>query len=333
MNLEDLVDSVGLQQDKWSLTRPTFGKDNHLTVIGWSGRSRSGVKFYVIECSVCKCDKDIFSNGIFKSAKGNLLAGGLPCGCAISPRWTPSQYTTLCTRKALKLGIVFKSFVGVWKGINTRISLVCPKHGEWSTGDINGLLNHSCSCPACGAYSSGSAHTKTDTIMTTSFFASCAFHPDTKFQRSDRLTPAGYPTYWHVSCPECGETGESVSSNLQQGHRPCACSNQRQREGYINLIFDGNICVAIKFGIARDSKQRVKSQNTKSVYEIRQHLIYVFPDTSSCKAAERACKSELQCGVVSKYNMRDGFSETTHTSNIHKIIEIYASHGGFSRTE
>lgn len=35
MNLEDVIDpEYGLQQDEWSLSKPTFGKENQLEVIG-----------------------------------------------------------------------------------------------------------------------------------------------------------------------------------------------------------------------------------------------------------------------------------------------------------
>lgn len=130
-------------------------------------------------------------------------------------------------------------------------------------------------------------------------------------------------------CPVCGETGESTSVNLQRGHRSCACNTQNQQESYINWIIDSHgTVVAIKFGIASDSKRRVKQQNSKSVYTIKQHSVYQFPDVTSCKKAERVCKQELECGIVLKRDMPDGWTETTWTYNLDKIIEIYERGGG-----
>ena len=41
MNLEDVLDpEYGLQQDAWSLSKPTFGEEGQLEVVGWSGKSK-----------------------------------------------------------------------------------------------------------------------------------------------------------------------------------------------------------------------------------------------------------------------------------------------------
>ena len=135
-------------------------------------------------------------------------------------------------------------------------------------------------------------------------------------------------------CPECGEVGESPSDNLQRGHRPCACSKHRQQECYINLLVDGNnTAVAVKFGIANNSIRRAKQQNYKTPYEILQHSIYTFPSALSCKGAERECKQELECGVVLRRDMLDGYTETTWIYNLEKIIEIYIRKGGILKQE
>jgi len=169
---------------------------------------------------------------------------------------------------------------------------------------------------------------KPDDVMITSFFASGAFHPDTKFWRSERRNSKGYSAYWHVACPVCAQLGESLTGDLQLGQRPCGCSKQRQQEAYINWVVDVGDTVAIKFGIARDSKQRIKSQDRQSIYEVRQHQVYTFPDVASCKKAEQECKQTLYCGVIPKEEMSDGYTETTYVYNLDKIIQIYKKHGG-----
>lgn len=195
------------------------------------------------------------------------------------------------------------------------------------------MVNNGHGCPRCGIeaiiQAVGEANTKPDGVMINSFFASGAFHPDTKFWRSERKSKSGSKPYWHVSCSECGEVGESFSQNLQQGQRPCACSKHRQQECYINwLIDDHNNTVAIKFGIARDSKQRIKKQSRLSTYALKQHSIYTFPDVASCKKAEKECRQEFECGVVLKRDFPDGYTETTWVYNLEKIIEIYERNGG-----
>ena len=336
MNLEDVIDpEYGLQQDEWSLTKPTFGEEGQLQVIGWSGKRYTN-RFYILRCSKCVQDSELFGEGVFKSMKTSLVVGGIPCGCSQRVNWSQEQSFVLCCRKAKELGHIFVGFEGDWKGQKTKITMLCEKHGKWSSGTISRLVNGN-GCPGCGSGSGSDttikavrkANTKSDDVMIKSFHDSNAFHPDTKFWRSERLDSQGYPSYWHMFCAECTQCGESRSSDLQQGRRPCSCSPMRQKECYINwLIDDNHMTVAIKFGIANNSKQRVKQQDTKSVYFVRQYQVYSFPSVAACKQAERECKKELETGVVLKRDMPDGWTETTWSYNIGKVKSIYKRNGG-----
>lgn len=330
MNLEDVIDpEYGLQQDEWSLSKPVFGDEGQLEVVGHNG-GLGNKKYYVLRCSNCSQDNQLFGDGYFKSLKGALVRGVVPCGCSKKPQRSKEQLAVLCSRKAEHRGYTFLGFAGVWKGAYTKIKMSCNKHGEWSSGIINTLINTGrYGCPECRNEAAVQASMKPDDEMVASFHKSGAFHPDTKFWRSDRKTAQGRKSYWFMSCPECGETCEAVSYGLQKGCRPCACSVHRQQECYINwLLDDHNTTVAIKFGIANNSKRRIKSQNRHSAYTLKQHSVYVFPDIVSCKKAERECKKELECGIVLKRDMPDGWTETTWLYNLEKIKSIYEKHGG-----
>ena len=328
MNLEDLLDENGLQQDDYSLSGVVFGEEGQLEVVGWSGRDKWSNKFYILKCNKCSKDSELFGEGYFRSLKGNLVNGAVPCGCSKIPKWSKEQFAVLCSRKAKELGYTFLGFVGEWKGAHTKIKVLCEKHGEWSSVTINNLINGGQGCPGCGVDAVVEAKVKPDDVMIASFHESGVFHPETKFWRSERKTGQGKKVYWYMSCPECGETGESQSGDLQLGCRPCGCSIHRQQECYINWLIDEGIIVALKFGIARDSKQRIKQQNFKSVYTIKQHSIYQFPGVASCKQAERECKKELETAIVLKRDMPDGHTETTWVYNLDKIVEIYERNGG-----
>lgn len=328
MNLVDIIDpEYGLQQDEWSDSRPIFGKENQLEVIGWSGKVGSK-KYYILKCSKCSDDTELFGEGYFRTVKSNLIVGRISCGCSDATKWTEWQYSVLCSRKAKEMGYVFLGFKGEWKGNTTKIKMLCEKHGEWCSGNIANLISADNGCPCCKAGTITEHRTKPDDTTIASFFASGCFHPDTKFWRSGRRDL--YRTvYWYMSCPECGECGESASSNLKYGKRPCGCSEQRQQQAYINWVIGKyNQAVAIKMGIATNSNRRVREQNNKSIYEIRNHSTYTFPDVSSCKAAERECKQTLECGVLSKEEMPDGYTETTSVLNLGRIKRIYEKHGG-----
>lgn len=332
MNLEDVldpeygpVDSVhSLQQDNYSLSGVAFGEEDQLQVVGWSGKS-GGNKYYILKCSTCSQDIELFGGGYFKSRKSNLVKGTVPCGCSKIPKWSQEQFSILCSRKANELGYTFLGFAGEWKGCYTKIKMSCIKHGEWSSGSINCLIYKVAGCPGCRI----DIITKPDDVMIQSFNESKAFHPDTKFWRSERVDSRGATAYWHVSCPECGEIGEATSGGLQKGNRPCACSPQRQQECYINWLIDfQDNAVVIKFGIANNSKHRILSQDRQSLYKLRQYQVYSFPSVQQCKQAERECKKELETGVVLKRDMPDGWTETTWSYNIGKVVDIYKRNGG-----
>ena len=329
-NLEDLIDpEYGLQQDEWSLTRPRFGAEGQLEVIGWSGK-RSQNKQYILKCSVCGKDPELYGGGNFKMIKGNLNTGNLPCGCSSNPRLDEEQNKILCARRADLMGYSFKGFVGAYTNKrNTMCVMSCKYHGEWVSTSVSSLLVNKTRCPMCKAEVIGAVKTKPDDVMIASFLASGRFHPDTKFWRSDRKRKSGSRGYWYVSCPDCGQVGESMSNQLQDGCRPCACSGHRPQECYVNWLIDNNnMALAIKFGVAVNSESRAKRQDSKSIYVVRQHSIYFFPDVASCKKAERECKQTLECGVLTKEEMPDGFTESTWVYNLDKIISIYEKHGG-----
>lgn len=335
MNLEDVIDpEYGLQQDEWSLSKPVFGDEGQLEVVGWSGRCGSH-KFYVLKCNKCSKDSDLFGQGYFKSKKSNIIRY-LPCGCGKKTRWTKDQYLILCSRTSVRLGYKFLGFKGQWLGHATKVRLVCDDHGEWSTGIIDTLVNRCVGCPYCKIErdeQSGVFVKTPDEEMIDSFFTFGYFHPDTKFWRSTRENSRGARPYWWVHCPECDRQVEVSYTSLKRGSISCNCTTHRQKEAYINTVEDDANLICIKFGIAKNSKQRAARQNLKSAYEVKQYACYKFPDVASCKAAERECKQTLECGVVLKRDMPDGWTETTWLYNLEKIKAIYEKHGGVIKHE
>lgn len=130
------------------------------------------------------------------------------------------------------------------------------------------------------------------------------------------------------SCKLHGEYEASIASYLVSSTGCPLCANQNQQECYINFVKDNNSVVALKFGIAKDSKQRIKNQNTKSRMSIEQFATWSFPDVKSCKAAEKFIKQNLKCRFLTKQEMPDGYTETTSVDNLETIIKIYENFGG-----
>lgn len=164
--------------------------------------------------------------------------------------------------------------------------------------------------------------------MIEKFLATGCYHPDTKFYRSERLDKHGHAKYWYMDCPDCGETAEGHLVGLYQGARSCSCTNSRQRQAYINLVKDGDLIVAIKYGVANLYTNRVATQNNKSIFDIENYGVWEFPEVMQCKGAERTCSSTLDRGILSKEEMPDGHTETTHVFNLENVIKIYEEYGG-----
>ena len=321
------IDRAGLYQDSFSELQEIFGSSGQLKVVGFLNKLYS-TKLYIVECSICKQDAELFGeNAIFEITKTELSRGSHPCGCAKNPRWEDWQMRVLCNRAAKKIGCSFVDFAGEYSGAKTKITLYCEKHGEWSTSNINSLVSSMKGCVYCTA-------TKSDEVMVKSFTATGRFSEGTRFCRSDRKDSRGRIAYWHVFCPDCGSQGESTSGSLQAGKRPCGCSKHNATEGYINIIYDLDMEVAIKFGVTgkANTKDRVKRQNSNSIYSVVNHSIYAFPSKEDCLSAEKACKRTLDCGILDRTTFKDGFTETTFTYNIDKIIKIYTDCGGIDVT-
>ena len=81
-------------------------------------------------------------------------------------------------------------------------------------------------------------------------------------------------------------------------------------------------------GIANKSEVRLLNQNSCCIYEVENFGVWEFETKKSCLAAERECKQTLECGVLTKEEMPDGFTESTWAFNLDKIISIYEKHGG-----
>lgn len=333
MNLEEVIDpEYGLQQDEWSLRGdngqpPRFGKESQLTVVGWSGRNSTRNKYYILFCNICAKDNELFGAGYFKSLKGTLALNRIPCACSGSYRWSEHQYGVRCSRKASEVGYKFMGFAETYKGAYTRIRMSCNIHGEWDTGKGVFLLSKGCGCVSCKyeaiGKNSSEKLTKTDGQWIIDFINTGQFQEGTKFEREEG------EDYWLVYCPECGENVRSLSCNLSRGRIPCACSPQRQKIAYINKISDSSgELIAVKFGIAVDPAKRVKDQSLRCKFKVEKYLTFSFDLVELCKKAEKCCLKEMDCGVLTKEDMPDGWTETTSPENIEKIIEIYTMYGG-----
>lgn len=324
------INDVILVED--DLTNITFGKELQLKVLGKINNLEDNHGKYLVFCSKCAEDPELFGNGLFISRKGHIKNRNVPCGCSGNYNYNREQYTILCKRRADFLGFRFIDFEVGCEIPNSKSKLVleCAIHGEWKTTTIASLMNQTSGCPICKIELIRKANRKPDEDMIASFFDSGAFPKGTIFKRSEKLTTKGKQFYWDVYCPVCDTISHGYVSNLSKGKRPCSCSKHNQKQAYINIIEDGNtgLPIAIKFGIATNVKFRLTTLNYFTHFNVRQHSVFRFETSAECKNAERECMQVLECGILSRHEIKQGWTETTWVYNLDKIIEIYERNGG-----
>lgn len=327
MNLVSLKEFGEIFVDSWAASCVTFGKNLQLSVVGHNGGAGTN-KYYIVRCEECAKDSELFGEGYFKVLKSNILKNNIPCGCGAHPRWSKEQYAVLCKRKANLLGYNFNGFKGAWKYQKTHIKMICSLHGEWDTGIIAGLLNSGNGCPACQIDVISNTNRKPDDTQIASFLLAGAFHPETKFWRSERKDASGHKTYWNVFCPVCEETYQYGTSGLQRGNRSCSCNKVSPDQCYIASVSDGANTVALKFGLSKQSIKRISQINCTAMYKVEPLYVYQFPGGLAARKAELICRQSFDCGILSKLELPDGWSETTWTYNIDEILKIYEQEGG-----
>lgn len=310
-----------------SVSNKVFGNNNQITILGH--KQVGYVKTYTVRCSICSLDPELFSVGLFTCGQGYLSASKLPCGCSPVPKWNKDQQHVRVLRACSEMGYqLVTNFNELdYKDQTSKVTVSCPSHGE-RTVPISSITNKR-RCRKCVDEEKVITLRKPDEDMIQGFLSSGAFHPETIFYRSERKTTQGSKNFWWLDCPVCGFSGEAMSGDLKKGNQPCQCV-KNQRQSYINLISDGQLPVAIKFGIAKDYKSRIPRQNKRSIYDVTNLKAWEFPTKESCILAELECKQTLTCGVVARGEMPDGFSETTHVYNLDKISEIFEKHGGIT---
>ena len=309
-----------------ALSGSLLGNQKQVEVLGWYTHRRRadgiGIKVYAVKCHECAKDPELFGDGFFSSIK-DTLSRSLPCGCSKSPKWDESQYKILCKRRCDSLGIEFGGWAESFRGNKTKCLLSCPVHGEWRTTPVSKLLHDLKFCFKCSVDRLNKYVNKPDEVLIAKYMATGSFVEGTKMVRSANKEK------WMVTCPVCKETNECYASNLNNGKVPCSCS-RNPRFSYINLIKDGDIDLGIKFGITSNPNisMRLSSQNKKSVYDITNYAMWQYDNSQLCKTAERVCMTELDCGVFSKQEVSDGYTETTTIFNLPKVIKIFEDHGG-----
>ncbi|CAM0101502.1 endonuclease [Vibrio phage 5P1c] len=213
-----------------------------------------GKRKYILECSVCSEDKELWPHGSISCVKSSLLKGNTPCGCSKRPLWTELQNRVRVERECELRGYIFHGWEGVYTNSSTLLDLSSKNSGlRWNTTSLSNFLSGSGNIKE-GWGKTGKSLSKSDSYFTDSFISTGAFLEGTRFWRSGKLNHKGRKTYWYYSCPECSndeyvQSGncsgvfEGEASHLKQGKISCRCYrgfrwNRKQRDYQIRKLCD-----------------------------------------------------------------------------------------------
>lgn len=127
-----------------------------------------------------------------------------------------------------------------------------------------------------------------------------------------------------VTCDQHGDWVTTVGSIIN-GKTGCpSCSGHSQTFMYINSVESD---VAIKYGIANNVETRLRHQNRKNIFKMNNISVFQFTSYSDCRSCESKLKSTYQ-PIVSKYDMNDGWTETTEIKNYDEVVSIIKEFGG-----
>lgn len=292
------------------------------------GQLRSNSRIILVQCEVCEKDPELYGEGIFKVYKSNLYKGNSPCGCGSGFKYSESQTAVILSRLAKERGFIFEGFKEFVEKrvVDSRCLVACKSHGIWETSV--GSFKRGSGCPECFKEFIGDFNRKPDEEMVESFQAKGKYPEGTTFKRSNRTNGKGWKQYWEVSCPVCETSVTAYAGSIQDGVISCGCGKALQTYAYISTIQKVGSPIALKFGVTRNPEKRAKSVREKIafVYEVLEY--WIFPNSDLCKAAEREVKARLKTCVISKEEMPDGYTETTHLKNIDFIRDIYEEFSG-----
>ena len=227
---EDLTE----YQKKFIGTKFPTPKGGIITVIGVDDNdSNVNVKF-IVECSICSKDKELFPDNLLIT-KSHLIGGSCPCGCPKIPKWDERQYKVIIKRVCDERGYIFKGFAESFRGGKTKLKLYNPTTGnEWCSTDARGIITKR-GDPVEGRIKTEAGNIKEIEAHIGDFMKTGSFLQGTTFTRNTKREYNGRFLYWDVTCPICSkdiyvENGLCSGiftchrSALKRGNNSCRCS-------------------------------------------------------------------------------------------------------------
>lgn len=177
----------------------------------------------------------------------------------------------------------------------------------------------SCRCSATNALPEPLAKYYLKTTLESAGFSFICLVPPYDFSRTKII----------LDCPHHGAQRGSLG-RVRKGIYCQECSRMNQRIFYVNVVSD-NQPVAIKFGVTNNYSRRLKNQQRTCKFDITKLAVFDFKSAIACRDFETHLKNIFKCGIVSKTDMPDGWTETTQVGNTNKILKMAKEFGGTMR--
>lgn len=203
-----------------------FGADKQIEVLEWI-RTPAVYKVY---CHTCAQDPELHNGAIYETSAAFLKTGGMPCGCAKHPMWTPKQYQVRIRRSLDGSTVVLHPVDQAVSSRGDFVTVTCSTHvGHVWEVQVGSLLRGT-RCRLCYNERTSLRNFIPDEIHVRDFTESGYFAEGSLFWRDREEI-----TKWNYTCGRCS-TDEyvinglcsgvfsSTSTRLKKGNLPCRCS-------------------------------------------------------------------------------------------------------------
>lgn len=276
--------------------------------------------FWNVFCPICSTDQYVIAglcSGVFLGHRANLIRGWKPCRCSVGYRWSEEQYIYRINNET---SYTFVRWAEDFAANSTKTVVYCATHGGEMEMSVSGLLSGN-GCLTCFGKRKTDIHIRTAKAKQ----ALLKMQGVTFVSIEDKGNKDCLVTY---ACNEHGKQSTVYDALVHAGSGCPECRGKRQREAYINFVYDNTEVVAVKFGIANDHALRIKQQNGKNRLSMETYQVYKFDTTRECKKAEAEVKKLLCCGILTKTDLKDGHTETVKPSDLDNVINIFENNGG-----
>lgn len=196
----------------------------------------------------------------------------------------------------------------------TKVVITCNLHGDFLQIPNSHLKGRG--CPHCGLIKIGNFKRKSfDVFVDQANTVHC-----NKYVYFNDYVNGRTPLT--IICPHHGTFKQSPENHLSGQECPsCAVYGYDPKIPccfYVNLIGENHI----KFGITRDLKRRVLTQNSKTTDVVVNIFSISLTYGALAKELEDSIKQNTKCGVLDKDQLPDGYTETLKYSDLDSVYDL-----------